>query len=90
MIAAVQRLYSCDYVTEVMKKPVRQVIFPAGIGFLFSFLVIFIDSDGALFVYLFGSQFENFLFGLLARSKREKNSACSENNFFHLLNLFNV
>ena len=25
-----------------MKKPVRQVIFPAGIGFLFSFLVIFI------------------------------------------------
>lgn len=42
MIAAVQRLYSCDYVIEVMKKPVRQVIFPAGIGFLFSFLVIFI------------------------------------------------
>lgn len=42
MIAAVQRLYSCDYVTEVTKKPVRQVIFPAGIGFLFSFFVIFI------------------------------------------------
>ena len=49
MIAAVQRLYSCDYVTEVMKKPVRQVIFPAGIGFLFSFFVIFIVH---LFVHL--------------------------------------
>lgn len=38
MIATVQRLYSCNYVTEVMKKPVRQVIFPAGIGFFVFFL----------------------------------------------------
>jgi len=49
MIAAVQRLYSCDYVTEVTKKPVRQVIFPAGIGFLFFFLSF------SSFIYLYTS-----------------------------------